>query len=79
MGVHQAQPPQQAFAEGIIRQVGNQQAPLVAYQDIGQLPGAVDQDTDLTPDFAGQFYQFPGQIRGDQFGRGDAPAIKPLQ
>jgi hypothetical protein len=33
----------------------------------------------LAPEFGGELDQFPGQLRGNQLGRGDAAAVKPLQ
>jgi hypothetical protein len=74
--VDQPQPSQQALAERIVGQFRDEDLPFVADDDVFDFAEAVDEETDLPPDFQRQFGQGAGQVRRDKFDRGNPPPVE---
>jgi hypothetical protein len=79
VGVDAAQPAQAAAPEGIAGEIGDDDLPVVADDDIENRPRAVDDHPELAMQFAGTFGQITRQLAGNKLIGGNAAAVDPLE
>ena len=79
MGMDEAQPPEELAAEGKVGEFRDEEAPLVADDDVLHGAGAADEDPDLAAGLLGEFGHPPGQFVADDLLHRDAAAVEPFQ
>lgn len=79
VGMDQAQSPQGTFSQWVVAQVRDDQPLFVADHDVFNQAVTADEYADLAADVVGNLDQTGGQLLGTEFGRRDAPPVKPLQ
>jgi hypothetical protein len=76
MAVDEAQTLETSGGKAVSREVGDHDAPVVAYDDIGNLALSRDEKADLPVYFTGQFRQLPGQLVGNDVLRRHTSPVK---
>ena len=79
MGVDAPQAAQPPTPPTVPAEIGNDDLLVVPYDGEVDLPFAVDDDPDLTPDFMGELGEIPGQFRCDDLLREDPATVDTLQ
>ena len=79
MDMDEAQAPECLAAEGKIGELRDEEAPLVADDDVLHGAGAADQNPHLTAGLLGEFGHPPGQLVADDLLHRHAAAVEPFQ
>jgi len=79
MGVDEAESLEAGGGGAEAVQIGDENVPVRAGDDAGDVALPVDQDPDLAVDFPGKICELPGQFMSDKPVRGKAASIKLLQ
>jgi len=79
VGVDASQAAQPPPPPTVPAEVGDEDLLVVPHDGEVNLPFAVDDDPDLTPDFLGELGEIPGQFRCNDLLRGDLSTVDTLQ